>query len=318
MLQDVTTSRKLLYLKSKNNNMKKYIKSFNLIVIATAIAFVGCKKTEYAFGEIKTPANLTLTTNIIGTSVSLPDGDGTGKVAIAATASNVLSYNIDYGDGIKEVVQTGTITHKYASPGTNEYTITVSAVGTGGSISTISKKIKVFVDFAIPTDMLTYLTNGSSQVWITDKDAPGHVGVGPATEFSPIWYGATPNSRDACLYDDEITFSKDANNKVTMSVDNKGQTFIIAAATSYYSLAGGDNCYNITTAPKLLAFMDATSASTAANSTRIQFMVPSNGIVNFATGGNTYEILSITATTMHLRNIGVDGNSWYQKLKVKP
>ena len=297
--------------------MIKNIKRFALIIFAAVLGFYGCKKTEYSFGEIKTPSDLTLTTTVIGTTTTTPNGDGTGKVTIAATSKNVLSYNINYGDGTTEVVPTGTITHKYSSPGTSEYTITVSAVGTGGSLSTISKKVKVFVDFAIPADMLSYLTNGSSQVWVTDHDAPGHVGVGPAAEFSPIWYAATPNSRDACLYDDEITFTKDANNKVTMSVDNKGQTFIIAAATSFYSLAGGDNCYNIATAPKALAFMDATSASTSANSTRIQFMVPGNGIINFATGGNTYEILSITATTMHLRNIGVDGNSWYQKLKVK-
>ena len=63
--------------------------------------------------------------------------------------------------------------------------------------------------------------------------------------------------------------------------------------------------------------MDATSASTSAVSTRIQFNVPGNGIINFGTGGTTYEILSATATNIHLRNIGDDGNSWYQKLKAK-
>ena len=42
-----------------------------------------------------------------------------------------------------------------------------------------------------------------------------------------------------------------------------------------------------------------------------------NGIINFGTGGTTYEILSATATSIHLRNIGADGNSWYQKLKAK-
>ena len=63
--------------------------------------------------------------------------------------------------------------------------------------------------------------------------------------------------------------------------------------------------------------MNATSQSTTANSTRIQFIVPGNGIINFGTGGNTYEILSITATSINLRNIGIDGNAWYQKLKNK-
>ena len=64
--------------------------------------------------------------------------------------------------------------------------------------------------------------------------------------------------------------------------------------------------------------MDATSGSTSAVSTMIQFMVPGNGIINFGTGGTTYEILSITDNSIHLRNIGSDGNSWYQKLKRKP
>ena len=299
--------------------MKKYIKSFSIIFCSATLAITACKKTEYSFGEIKTPVNLTLTTNVIGTSASLPNGDGTGNVSITASANTVLSYNINYGDGTPiEVVPTGIITHKYAQPGTADYTITVTAVGTGGSTSTISKKITVFVDHNIPAAIMNALTNnGTSQVWITDQSAPGHVGVGPAAEFSPIWYAATPGSRDACLYDDEITFTKIGDNKISMKVDNKGQTFIIAAATAFYSQAGGDNCYNVTTATKTLAFAEATSASTTANSTREQFTVPGDGIVNFATGGTTYEILSITPTTMHLRNIGVDGNSWYQKLKVK-
>jgi hypothetical protein len=299
--------------------MKKYIKPLTLIAIATAITIMGCKKTEYSFGEIKTPNSLALTTNIIGTSVALPNGDGTGNVTITATANTVLSYNINYGDGTPiEVVPTGKITHKYALPGTSDYTITVTAIGTGGSTSTISKKITVFVDHTIPPAILNALTNnGTSQVWVTDQSAPGHVGVGPAAEFSPIWYAAAPGSRDACLYDDEITFTKTGDNKISMKVDNKGQTFIIAAATAFYSQVGGDNCYNVTTATKPLAFAEATSASTSANSTREQFTVPGDGIINFATGGTTYEILEITPTTMHIRNIGVDGNSWYQKLKVK-
>lgn len=64
--------------------------------------------------------------------------------------------------------------------------------------------------------------------------------------------------------------------------------------------------------------MNATSGSTSDISTKIQFLVQGNGLINFGTGGNTYEILSITHTNIHLRNIGIDGNAWYQKLIVKP
>jgi hypothetical protein len=298
--------------------MTTKIKSLLIVFVAMALVFTACKKTEYSFGDLKSPANLTLTTAIAGVDATNPNGNGSGTVVITSTADNALTYNIDFGDGKTQVVPSGAITYKYTNPGTADYTITVNVVGKGGVISTITKKIKVFVAFEIPAAILQALTNGSSQVWITDKNAAGHFGVGPTDQFAPIWYAATPNSREACAYDDEITFSKDANNNVFMSINNKGENFSIGAATSFYGFSGPDGCYAINTGGnKKLAFMNATSTSTAANSTRIQFTVPGNGIINFGTGGTTYEIISITSTTINLRNIGADGNAWYQKLKVK-
>ncbi len=289
------------------------------MALFAAFVAAGCEKKEYTLGTIKTPADLTLTATVAGVNAGNPDGNGTGNVSITTTAANAITYKIDFGDGKSQIVPSGTINYKYNNPGTFEYVITVNAIGTAGVTSTISKKVKVFVAFEIPADIVQNLTGGSSKIWVTDKEAPGHVGVGPNNEFSPIWYAATPNQRDACLYDDEITFSKDANNNIFMSIDNKGQSFSIGGATAFYGFGGGDACLGLNAAgSKKLAFMNATSASTSAVSTRIQFEVPGNGIINFGTGGNTYEILSITATTIHLRNIGIDGNAWYQKLKLKP
>jgi hypothetical protein len=103
-----------------------------------------------------------------------------------------------------------------------------------------------------------------------------------------------------------------------INVDNKGTSFIIGAATATYGLSGGDNCYSIATiGTKTLGFAAATSGSTAANSTGEQFTVPGNGIINFATGSKVYEILAISSSNMFLRNIGADGNAWYQKLIAK-
>ncbi len=295
------------------------IKSFAIIFLTVLISLSSCKKEEYSFGDLKAPTNLTLTATVVGVDATNPNGNGTGNVVITATAGNALTYNIDFGDGIKQVVYSGSITHKYANPGINTYTINVNAVGTGGSLSTISKTITVFVAFVIPAPIVAALTNGSSRVWITDKDAPDHFGVGPSNAFFPIWYGAGPNTREPCAYDDEITFSKNASDRMFISVDNKGTSMSIGAATAFYGFSGGDGCYAINTGgTKQLAFSDATSGSTPAQSSQIQFTVPGNGIINFGTGGVTYEIISYTSTTMFLRNIGADGNSWYQKLKVKP
>jgi hypothetical protein len=295
------------------------LKSITIWLAAICFALSSCKKEDYAFGELTSPSNLSLAAAIAGVDAANPNGNGTGNVAITATAVNALSYNIDFGDGTSTPVPSGTVTHKYSNPGINNYMITVNAVGTGGALSTISKRITVFVAFEIPAAIISGLTNGSSRVWVTDKDAAGHFGVGAGDMFFPNYYAAGPNSREACAYDDEITFSKDVLNRISMNVNNKGASFSIGASATFYGFSGGDNCYAINPgATRLLAFMDATTASTPANSTRIQFMVPGNGIINFGTGGTVYEILSLSATSLHLRNIGADGNSWYQKLKVKP
>ncbi|MFD0794880.1 PKD domain-containing protein [Mucilaginibacter litoreus] len=298
--------------------MKNNIRILMATCLAAIIIIVSCKKPEYSFGKIVTPTDVALTTDIEGVDATNPNGSGSGNVAITIKAANAVSYKVDYGDGNTEMVPSGQVTHKYSNPGTADYNIIVSAIGTGGVTSTLTKKITVFVDFKIPAEILQDLTNGSSQTWVTARETPGHVGVGPADSFGPDYYAAEPNQRSECLYDDEMTFSKDENDKVTLTINNKGQSFSTAGGTATYGVSGPDDCYNIdVSAPRKLTFMNATSNSTAQNSTRIQFVVPGNGLINFGTGGNTYEILSITPTTITLRNIGADGLAWYQKFKVK-
>ena len=299
--------------------MKNKFKLLGLFSLLVIIGFTSCQKEEYSFGSMKTPTALVLTTTVAGVDNANPSGNGTGLVTINVKATDALTYKVDFGDGNTEMVPSGVITYKYTSPGTSDYNITVNAIGTGGIISNTSKKITVFVAFTIPTAILQNLTGGSSKIWMCDKAADAHFGVGPSDAFAPIWYAAGPNSRAADgFYDDEVTFSKDANNNVSMDLDNKGTTFVLGAAVSYYGLSGPEAQYPIATkGVKRLSFMDATSSSTAANSTRIQFMVPGNGLVLIGMGSNKYEILALTSTTMILRTIGADGNSWYEKLKVK-
>jgi hypothetical protein len=303
-------------------NLYKIIGLFSLLVI---LSITGCKKEEYSFGAMKTPTDLALATTVVGVDNANPTGNGTGAVSINVTATNAITYNIDFGDGNIALVPSGKITYKYTTPGVKKYTITVNAIGTGGIISTISKAVTVFVAFEIPTSILSNLTGSGSKVWIADKGAPGHFGVGPGPSqganetFFASWYAAGPNDRVADgTYDDEVTFSKDANNNVSINLDNKGNTFVLGAAVSYYGLTGAEGQFPIATlGVKRLSFMNATSNSTPAISTRIQFSVPGNGLVMVGAGSNMYEIISITSTTMTLRTIGVDGNAWYQMFKVK-
>jgi hypothetical protein len=298
--------------------MKNPIQRISILTAFVLLMAGACKKENHKFGEAKAPSNLSVSLSVEGAdSATAPAGNGSGKVTVNLSSANALTYWIDFGDGVSKEAQSGVITYKYKTPGTKTYLVTINAIGKGGLSTTTAKYVTVFVAFEIPANILQFLTNGSSRTWVTDKEAPGHFGVGPNTEFSPIWYSAGPNSRDACAYDDEITFTKDAQNNVSMSIDNKGQFFAIEASTSYYGFSGKDGCYAITAGPKTLAFMDASSGSTPAISTQIQFIVPGNGIINFGTGGTEYEILSITDNQIHLRNIGVDGNAWFMKLTPK-
>lgn len=300
--------------------MFRNIKFFALLGLVIATGLSSCKKDEHSFGEIKTPKNLTLDVTVVGVDVSNPNGDGSGKVIVNATGDDVVTYKVNFGNGTDSTFNTsGVIEHTYKNAGTNTFTVTVRAIGTGGVSSTITKTISIFVNFQIPEEMLQAFTNGSSKVWITDHDAVGHFGVGPNNEFLPIWYAAPPNTREACAYDDEITFSKDAMNRITMSIDNKGTMFSTAAATGFYGFAGPDGCYAINSGgTKLLSFMSASSGASSQQSTQIQFVVPGNGIVNFGTGGSAYEIITYSETQIFIRNIGTDTNAWYQKLKPKP
>lgn len=299
------------------NNLK-YILGFALLI---AITIFACKKTDYSFGKIKTPGGISVTATPQGVDATHPDGDGSGIVTVTITATDVTTYKVYSGDALGDsaLSSTGAFTFTYATEGTNVYTIAVNAIGTGGAMSTVTKQVKVFYTFPLPADILAGLTNGSSQTWISAHDVQGHFGVGPAATFTADYYKAAPDEKPACAYDDEITFKKIDNNTVSITVDNKGETFLIGASVGYYGQTGsGDGCYPVNTGgTKTLGFGAAVSGSGAANSTGVQFTVPGNGIVDFGTGSGTYEILSLSAGVMMLRNIGIDGNAWYQILKVK-
>ena len=65
--------------------MMTTIKKLSLLCLAAVLVVSGCKKEEYAFGDIKTPKDLTLTAVIAGVDASNPNGNGTGTVTITKT-----------------------------------------------------------------------------------------------------------------------------------------------------------------------------------------------------------------------------------------
>ncbi len=303
-----------------------------LFLLLAIVGFIGCKETKYEFGSINTPTDVVLTTEIVGGDSMNPTGDGSGKVLIHVSGKNVLTYKIDFGDGKSQILTSDSILYRYTTKDTNNFNITLNAVGTAGATASTTTKVRVFVNFQIPADILSILTGAtvnpdlsvsvSSKTWVVAGSVDGFFGVGNPTKYFPDYYAApgTPNSRQPCFYTDQITFSSDVNGNVTMANNNAGQSFIISVARPYYGLsAGADNCENVANVsnPVQLAFSNTATVNLADVSTNVQFFVPGPGILTNGTGSSTYEILSIKDNQLSLRNIGADANAWYQILQPK-
>jgi hypothetical protein len=296
--------------------MRNYIKYISLAGLLVIIIAVGCEK-KYSFGSIITPSNLSVTAAIQGATAASPAGDGSGKVTITATAAGAIAYKIYFGTGDSAVSESGIFTHQYTILDTNQYTIVINAIGTGGATTTASQQIKVYYLFQIPAAIDSALTNGSSKTWKVAHDTAGNFGVGPNTTFTPDYYSAMPNQEPGCGYAPVITFTHVGTNNISINVNNQGSSFIIGAATKFYGQSGGDGCYPVTTGgTQTVTFgTDQFAGSNSSNSTGIQISIPGNGLINFGTGATTYEILYLSSTVIALRDIGIDGNAWYQILR---
>jgi beta-glucanase (GH16 family) len=83
---------------------------------------------------------------VVGTTVSLPNGDGSGVVNFSASADNATSYKILIGSTTLTSA-TGIFTYTFTQGGTNSYTVYVSAYN-GTKFISASKVVIVYV---IPT-----------------------------------------------------------------------------------------------------------------------------------------------------------------------
>jgi beta-glucanase (GH16 family) len=96
-----------------------------------------------------TPTNLTLS--------AIVSQDNSGNVAFTASATNAVSYDFDFGNGIFQTVSSGSVTYRYPSSG--NYTVRVVAKSAGGQTASKSIDISVAVTLAL--------------IWSDEFDSPG-------------------------------------------------------------------------------------------------------------------------------------------------
>lgn len=305
---------------TKKNNMKKYIKNL-AIILSAVLALSSCQDDDNTFGDINSPSGIEVEAVILGVSDEFPDGDGSGLVDFTAKAKNAISYKYIFSDGTEDNSPSGILAGKrFNTEGTNTYTVTVLASGTGGVTSSMSFEIKVFSDFKDP-QAVEFLTGGSSKKWYFAANEPGHLGVGPnngnsGENASPIWYAAAPFEKagapeSSCLYDTEMTFSLDDNGALKFELNNGGNTFYNAA---FHSFGGGDLCLPLDTSGQKSVFLSPSQSVLTADQSRKTAMTFSDGgFMGYYINQTTYEILTITENRMIVR--AIMGNdpalAWY-------
>ncbi len=313
--------------------MKNNFKSL-LAVLAMLLIFSGCEKKDYSMGDLTAPKDIVITTEVVGQDATHPDGDGSGDVKFTITASNALSYKIDYdaNNAVDLVyVPTGAVTKKYTTLGTNTYTVTAVVYGKGGTSSTATKDVTVRSDFTPDDAIVQDLTGGTSKTWVVDKDIPAHFGVGPFNVGSirPEWYAAVPNEKAACcpcFYSASFVFTKSGSNYTLESITPGGaftKTGTLAGGLPGIPASGPEACYAYGGGSGAFSFVPASSGAPVTGvppnfgSTQTSILLAGvNTFIGYGAVLKEYEILEITATTMHLRVQGTEtGNAWYLRLK---
>ncbi len=109
---------------------------FKPFLLLFVLSFSFCKKKGSPDNTDAGPSNLNVSA-VVST-------DNSGNVSFTATATNAVSFEYGFGNGVFQNVPSGAVTYKYPSTGT--YTVNVIAKSASGK--TISKSIQVIVSVA--------------------------------------------------------------------------------------------------------------------------------------------------------------------------
>lgn len=308
--------------------MKSY-KFILAIMIPMTILFIGCKQEDYKLGDLTAPADLSITATVAGVTADLPNGDGTGNVDFVFSAKNVISYKVDFGDGHGADFVPAHYTKKYNKIGTKTYRVIVTAVGTGGITSTITKDVTVYYAYEVTPDIVTMLTGDSptGKKWKVDGNAYGHMGNGPGPDrpdgieetFEPTWWQADPNSKGATgMYNDVYIFTN--TKKFTCQTGGDLYGYKDMFARDFDPTTPGsqvwDREWKLTYSDFTEGFDYDGDAATATQPERVYIVFDKLGFLGFFGGSHKYMILEISDTNMYVRctSPGTNDSAWYIKL----
>ncbi len=309
--------------------MKRIFK-YLLGVFAVFFASYSCTETNYTLGDLTAPSNIVINTTIVGATTANPNGDGSGDVKIAITATGALSYKVDYDASTPldlVYLPDGTTTKKYTNLGVNTYKITAVVYGKGGTSSSLTKDVTVRSDFTVDPTIASSLIGTGSKTWVVDKSVAGQMGVGPwsTTSVTPEWWAAGVNEKVSCcncFYTSTFTFAKNATTgSYTLQVASPDGAFTkTGSLTTLPGIpgSGDEGCYSYSGGTSAFTFVPSSSGIAAsAPSTKTAILLAGNNtFIGYGAVQKEYEIMVISSTYLYLRVQGTEtGNAWYLKLK---
>ena len=294
--------------------MKKFDTLFKIFLASfTIFVFFGCEidsfaeEDEYAFGDITAPTNVQISAAIVGKDADNPNGDGSGEVNFSGSADNAITYKYVY-DGVEKMSPDGNIKMTFSKLGLNTYTVTIVAIGKGGTTSSKAVTVDVLVTYSPPAALVAALTTGK---WRVKAEEWRHMGVGPSDAPEPWWWGANPFDKASTgMYDDRYTFHADG--KFGFDVGPDGQIF--GKADPMEADLGGDrgqtrNGDNEFTNYPFDSFDSTWSISAPGGVETINFS--GLGFMGFYVGSHDYVILARSSNRMVLRTVGSGGLGWF-------
>jgi len=189
----------------------KNIKYIIGIFIFGLLLFSSCQEDDVAVGDIVSPSNIQIAVTYMdeGTTSTAP-GLGSGEVIFSASADNAIAYQFVI-QGETKLQKSGSTSHTFTTLGTNSYTVTAVAYGTGGVSSSKSIEVEVQALYEPPADLVEMLHANSSRTWKIASGIDKHFGLGPVNgTTNSEWFGAPPESKaHTGMYDDRYTFNVD-------------------------------------------------------------------------------------------------------------
>jgi len=149
---------------AKKITMKNFIR-YTFVLLS--ISLLSCSGDNEVF-KAENPSSLSVTVAIVGQTPATPNGDGSGKINITATAANAVKYDFYINNTKRASTLDGLYEHTFEALGVNDNDIRVEAVSLSGGVSERTTSISVLRGEEDNTDGDVIISGplpGQSLVW---------------------------------------------------------------------------------------------------------------------------------------------------------